>query len=73
MYVRIDELVYSKNDVTKLGIQVGDYISINPKFEYTETGFVKTRFLDDLASAFLLLEYLRELKETATVPNCTLL
>lgn len=62
MYVRLDELVYSKKDVEALGISVGDFISINPKFEYTSSGFVKTRFLDDLASAFLLLEYLKEIK-----------
>lgn len=73
MYVRLDELVYNDKNVKELGIQVGDYISINPKFEYTKSGFIKTRFLDDLASAFLLLEYLRELKETSYTPNCSLL
>lgn len=73
MYVRIDEVVKTKKDVDALGIQVGDYISIDPKFEYTESGFIKTRFLDDLASAFLLLELLKEIKENNIVPNNTLL
>lgn len=73
MYVRLDELVYNKKDVENLGISVGDYISIDPKFEYTQKGFIKTRFLDDLASAFLLLEYLKELKETHITPKDTLL
>lgn len=73
MYIRIDELVYSKNDVDKLGISVGDYISINPKFEYTNSGFVKTRFLDDLASAFLLLELLKEYKLNNITPKDSLL
>lgn len=73
MYVRLDEIVYSKKDVEALGISVGDYISINPKFEYTKSGFVKTRFLDDLASAFLLLEYLKEIKEKNITPKDNLL
>ena len=73
MYIRIDELVKSKKDIDNLGIQVGDYISIDPKFEYTESGFIKTRFLDDLASAFLLLELLKEIKEKNIVPTNTLL
>ena len=63
MCVRLDEIVYSANDTKKLGIQTGDIIAIDPKFEITESGYVKTRFLDDKASAFLLLELLRYLKE----------
>ncbi len=73
MYIRIDEVVKSKKDVDALGIQVGDFVSIDPKFEYTESGFIKTRFLDDLASAFLLLELLKEIKDKNIVPTNTLL
>ena len=73
MYVRLDEVVYTKNAVEDLGISVGDFISIDPKFEYTNSGFVKTRFLDDLASVFLLLELLREIKENNITPKDTLL
>ena len=73
MYIRIDEIVKSKKDVEDLGIQVGDYVSIDPKFEYTQSGFIKTRFLDDLASAFLLLELLKEIKDNNIIPENTLL
>lgn len=73
MYVRLDELIHSKKDVEALDISVGDYISIDPKFEYTSSGFIKTRFLDDLASVFLLLEYLKELKEKNITSKDTLL
>ncbi len=73
MYIRLDEVIHSKKDVEELGICVGDYVSINPKFEYTESGFIKTRFLDDLASAFLLLEYLKEIKEKDIILNDNLL
>lgn len=69
MYVRLDELVYSKKDTQNLGIQNGDIISINPKFEVTESGYIKTRFLDDKASAFILLEVLKHLKEEKITPS----
>lgn len=69
MCVRLDEVVYSKSDTQKLGIQTGDIIAIDPKFEITEKGYIKTRFLDDKASAFLLLELLRYLKENNITPE----
>ncbi len=69
MYIRLDEVVYSKKDTENLGIQNGDFISINPKFEITQSGYVKTRFLDDKASAFILLEILKHLKEEKVTPN----
>lgn len=69
MCVRLDEVVYSASDTKKLGIETGDIIAIDPKFEITESGFIKTRFLDDKASAFLLLELLRYLKENNITPN----
>lgn len=73
MYVRLDEVVSTKSDVLNLGISTGDFISIDPKFEYTQSGFIKTRFLDDLASVFLLLELLKELKEKNITPKDNLL
>ena len=69
MCVRLDEVVYSRSDTQKLGIQTGDIIAIDPKFEITEKGYIKTRFLDDKASAFLLLELLRYLKENNITPE----
>lgn len=69
MCVRLDEVVYSRNDTQKLGIQTGDIIAIDPKFEITEKGYIKTRFLDDKASAFLLIELLRYLKENNITPE----
>lgn len=69
MCVRLDEVVYSRSDTQKLGIQTGDIIAIDPKFEITEKGYIKTRFLDDKASAFLLIELLRYLKENNITPE----
>ena len=72
MYIRLDEVVYSKNDTKKLGIDNGDFISIDPKFTITPSGYVKTRFLDDKASAFILLEVLKTLKNESITPKYSL-
>lgn len=52
--VRIDEVVKTKEDVEKLGIGNGDFIAYDSKVQITESGFVKSRFLDDKISAALL-------------------
>ncbi len=69
MYIRLDEVVYSKKDVQNLDICNGDFISIDPKFTYTESGYIKTRFLDDKASVFILIETLKYLKENNITPK----
>ncbi len=50
MYVRIDEVVKTKEDTIELGISPGDFITIEPKFTVTDSGFIKSRFLDDKIS-----------------------
>lgn len=70
MYVRLDENVTSQNDTKNLEIDNGDYIAVDPKFTVTPSGYIKTRFLDDKASVFILLELLKKLKEEKiTLPN----
>ncbi|WP_411345923.1 M42 family metallopeptidase [Paenibacillus sp. WLX1005] len=50
MEVRIDEVVASKEDVDALGIAVGDYISFDARPVMTDSGYIKSRHLDDKAS-----------------------
>ena len=57
--VRLDEEVSSKEDVYKLGIQNGDIVSYDTKFQITDTGFLKSRFIDDKASVVILLMLLK--------------
>ncbi|MBP3638225.1 MAG: M42 family metallopeptidase [Clostridia bacterium] len=61
--VVIDEEVYSKADVEKLGIGVGDFISFDPRTVITESGYIKSRHLDDKASSAVLLTLAREVAE----------
>ncbi|MBH1939986.1 M42 family metallopeptidase [Mobilitalea sibirica] len=69
MVVRIDEIVENKEDVLKLGINSGDYISFDGQFKYTEKGFIKSRHLDDKASVALLLGMLKEMSEEKLTPE----
>ncbi len=61
--VRLDEDVNSKKEVMDLGIDNGDIVAYDTKFEITESGFLKTRFIDDKASAVILLMLLKYVKD----------
>lgn len=72
MEIRLDERVHSADDVRKLGIEVGDFISFDPRVEETESGYVKSRHLDDKASVALLLQLMKRVKEEdLTLPYTT--
>ena len=47
MEILLDENVDSRDDVKALGIQVGDIIAMDPRTVITESGYIKSRFLDD--------------------------
>lgn len=63
MEVVLDEKVSSKEDTEKLGIMVGDIVCFDPRTTITESGYIKSRFLDDKLSVGILLGYAKYLKE----------
>lgn len=67
--VRLDEEVRTKEDVLKLGIQNGDFVCYDPKFEITESGFLKSRFIDDKCHVVVLLCLLKYMKEHKIKPK----
>ncbi|MCI5773358.1 MAG: M42 family metallopeptidase [Erysipelotrichaceae bacterium] len=67
--VRLDLEVKNKDDVSKYGIQSGDIVCIDPKFQITEHDFIKSRFLDDKLSAAILLTLLKEIKDKHLILN----
>ena len=69
MHIRLDEIVKNKEDVTALGIENGDFIAIDSKTVYTDSGFLKSRFLDDKLSVACLITVLKVLKEKNIVPS----
>ena len=62
MEVVIDAITHSKEETEKLGISNGDFIFLDPRFRI-DNGFVKSRHLDDKASAGILLALAKEIKE----------
>lgn len=65
----LDELVHTKEDVEALGIMAGDFVCFDPRTVITESGFVKSRFLDDKFSSAILLGYAKYLKQENIEPN----
>lgn len=70
--VKLDEAVTDKDDVEKLGILNGDIVAYDPKVVVTDSGFIKSRFLDDKASVAVLVSLLKTLKEKEIVPTTNL-
>ncbi|HEX8464553.1 MAG TPA: M42 family metallopeptidase [Abditibacterium sp.] len=54
MEVRLDARASNPEDVAKLGIEIGDYIYLDPRPEWNE-GFIRSRHLDDKALVACLL------------------
>lgn len=72
MEIRLDEKVSSANETRALGIEVGDFISFDPRTVVTKTGFIKSRHLDDKVSAAILINLLKTYKEEGiTLPYTT--
>lgn len=63
MEILLDENVHSKKGVKRLGIQNGDFIAMDPRTVITESGYIKSRFLDDKLSAAILLGLAKAVKE----------
>lgn len=65
MEILLDENVASDQDTLALGIQTGDIIAMDPRTVVTESGYIKSRFLDDKLSAAILLGLARAVHEDA--------
>ena len=59
MEVVLDMRVSSKEETVALGVSAGDYISLDPRFVRSGDGFIKSRHMDDKASASVLLTLAR--------------
>jgi len=59
MHIRLDEVVAGSDDVRALGIEIGDMVCLYPNYEELESGFIKSRFLDNKAGCFVLFELAR--------------
>ncbi|MGG1401015.1 M42 family metallopeptidase [Bacillus salipaludis] len=72
MEIRIDEKVHNAEDIRALGIEVGDFVSFDPRVEITPSGFIKSRHLDDKASVGILLQLIKQIiNENIPLPYTT--
>ena len=72
MEIRIDEDVKTDQDVFKLGILQGDFISLDPRTRVLENGYIKSRYLDDKLCVAQILAYLKYLKDNKLKPRTDL-
>lgn len=61
MHVRLDALVSCRDDVAALGVEIGDVVCFDPRYQACPSGHIKSRFLDNKAGCFALLELARRL------------
>ena len=70
--VVLDEDVNSVADVRALGIEVGDIVAFETRTRVTDSGYIKSRFLDDKLSVAILLGFAKYIKdENITLPRRT--
>ena len=70
--VVLDEDVKSAEDVRKLGVEVGDFVCFDPRTRRTNSGYLKSRFLDDKLSVGILLGFAKYLADNKiTLPRKT--
>lgn len=61
--IRVDELVATEEDTRALGIEIGDFVALDPHPVITPSGFVNSRHLDDKAGVAAALGAFRAVVE----------
>ena len=64
----LDEDVNSAADTRALGIEVGDIVCFDPRTKRTESGYLKSRFLDDKLSVGILFGFAKYLADNHITP-----
>lgn len=69
VFVLLDEPVKNCRDVRALGIRNGDYVAIEPRFTVTQSGYIKSRFIDNKAAMACSLTTLKLLADNGLNPE----
>lgn len=68
--VVLDEDVSSAANTRALGIEVGDIVAFDPRTKVTDSGYIKSRFLDDKLSVGILLGFAKYIADNKiTLPR----
>ena len=71
MEVRLDERTSSAEETRLLGIEVGDFVYFDPRVETSESGFVRSRFIDDKACVAAAVAAFKALADAQVTPAQT--
>ena len=67
--LRIDALTKNREETHALGIDVGDFVAVDPQLEFLDNGYINSRHLDDKAGVAIALAAIKALEdEQATTP-----
>ena len=61
--IRVDADCHTPSDLEKEGIEIGNFIAIDPVPEIDDSGYINSRHLDDKAGAAILLTVAREIRK----------
>ncbi len=61
----LDEDSAGCEDLKNLGIEVGDIVAFDPRTRVTDSGYIKSRFLDDKLSVGILLGFAKYIKDSS--------
>ncbi len=68
MEVRLDARTSSADETQELGIEVGDLVTFDPRVEVGESGFIRSRYLDDKAGVACILTAVKALVDADLKP-----
>ncbi|NOZ73411.1 MAG: M42 family metallopeptidase [Chloroflexi bacterium] len=68
MEVRLDEKVCNAEETQALGISVGDFVAFDPRLVVSDTGFIRSRHLDDKAGVACILTAIKAMQDAGIQP-----
>jgi putative aminopeptidase FrvX len=68
MELRLDLRADKAEEVRQAGIEVGDFVALDPRVEVTDTGFIRSRHLDDKAGVACIYGALKTLADAGLKP-----
>lgn len=69
MEIRLDILTNSAAETREAGIEVGDFVFLDPRVEIGEAGFIRSRFLDDKLSVACVYAALDAMVQAGETPK----
>lgn len=66
--LRVDAYAAGLDDLSRLGIDVGDIVAIDPQPEFLDNGFIVSRHLDNKAGCAILMAALKALRDGGPPP-----